>query len=181
MRTAFVLALILLVNLNCFSQVAEPKPHYVGEKYGGGIIFFVDPSGLHGLIAAPFDQSNSTCWGNAGDSKAYFLDDGSQNTQRIVTFLKTKKTLNCPAPAACLCDTLTIGNLTDWYLPSLIELGKISENTLLIGGFVNSLYCSSTEDGKSKCWSILFDPVKKKKFAFQKSQKTYSVRCIRKF
>jgi len=30
--------------------------HYIGESYGGGIIFYVYDNGLHGLIAASSDQ-----------------------------------------------------------------------------------------------------------------------------
>jgi hypothetical protein len=30
--------------------------HFVGESYGGGIVFYVTPDGLHGLIAAPSDE-----------------------------------------------------------------------------------------------------------------------------
>lgn len=33
--------------------------HYIGESYDGGIVFFVDATGQHGLIAATSDQSTS--------------------------------------------------------------------------------------------------------------------------
>ena len=36
--------------------------HTIGEHYGGGIIFYVDASGEHGLIAATADQSVSIRW-----------------------------------------------------------------------------------------------------------------------
>ncbi|AMK75618.1 MULTISPECIES: hypothetical protein [Methylomonas] len=35
-----------------------PRRHYVGERYAGGIIFYVDDDGQHGLIAALVDQSD---------------------------------------------------------------------------------------------------------------------------
>ena len=31
--------------------------HFIGESYGGGIVFWVDATGQHGLIAATSDQS----------------------------------------------------------------------------------------------------------------------------
>ncbi len=36
--------------------------HYIGESYGGGIVFYVYDNGRHGLIAATSDQSTSLVW-----------------------------------------------------------------------------------------------------------------------
>jgi hypothetical protein len=32
------------------------KKHVIGEKWGGGIVFMIDPDGHHGLIAETLDQ-----------------------------------------------------------------------------------------------------------------------------
>jgi len=37
------------------SGFANSQTLRVGQKYQGGIIFFVDSTGIHGLIAAPYD------------------------------------------------------------------------------------------------------------------------------
>src|ERR1017187_5645912 len=36
--------------------------HFIGESYGGGIVFWVDSTGQHGLIAATVDQSTAMRW-----------------------------------------------------------------------------------------------------------------------
>ena len=36
---------------------------FIGQNYGGGIIFYIDGTGQHGLIAAPSDQSAGVEWG----------------------------------------------------------------------------------------------------------------------
>ncbi|MEK7275563.1 MAG: hypothetical protein AAB110_09935, partial [Candidatus Desantisbacteria bacterium] len=36
--------------------------HYIGESYGGGIVFYVYDNGQHGLIAATADQGTNTTW-----------------------------------------------------------------------------------------------------------------------
>ena len=61
------------------SSEDEPKKHFIGEQFGGGIIFFIDETGEHGLIAAPEDQSSSIEWGCMGyHVGASFLTDGKK-------------------------------------------------------------------------------------------------------
>ena len=43
----------------------KKKIHYIGESYGGGIVFYVDDSGQHGLIATTSDQSAGASWDDA--------------------------------------------------------------------------------------------------------------------
>ena len=50
--TAFVLLALVLVSQ------AQTK-HFIGEKFGGGIVFDVSADGLHGLIAETIDQGMS--------------------------------------------------------------------------------------------------------------------------
>ena len=42
--------------------------HYIGESFGGGIVFYVYDNGKHGLIAATSDQSRGIRW-NGGLNK----------------------------------------------------------------------------------------------------------------
>lgn len=37
----------------------------LGQSYGGGIIFYIDGSGQHGLVSAPIDQSTFANWESA--------------------------------------------------------------------------------------------------------------------
>jgi len=56
MKKLFLTAFVLL-GLVLVSQ-AQTK-HTVGEKFGGGIVFYVDETGEHGLIAETIDQGVS--------------------------------------------------------------------------------------------------------------------------
>ena len=40
------------------------RTHYLGEAYGGGIIFYLYDNNQHGLIAASKDQEDGIRWYN---------------------------------------------------------------------------------------------------------------------
>ena len=48
----------VLINLVLVSQAQQNK-HTVGEKFGGGVVFFITDDGLHGLIAETIDQGKT--------------------------------------------------------------------------------------------------------------------------
>lgn len=114
----------------------------IGQKYQGGIIFYLNDTGEHGLIAYQSDLEDGP-WGcldtnpeppNPDPPSAPIAqnDDigyGEQNTLAIVNF--------CDEPniAARLAYTLDGNGYDDWYLPSINELALIYENRDLIGGF----------------------------------------------
>ena len=50
---------------------AASPVHEVGESYQGGIIFWVDAEGQHGLIAAKSDQSAGASWFDTNVASAY--------------------------------------------------------------------------------------------------------------
>ena len=50
---------------------AASPVHEVGESYQGGIIFWVDAEGQHGLIAAKADQSAGVSWFDTNVASAY--------------------------------------------------------------------------------------------------------------
>lgn len=181
MKTYFIIAIQIIVSLECLSQVNETKPHFVGEKYGGGVIFYLDPTGMHGLIAKRYDEKFTACWGNNGDFGASFMNEGARNTEIIAAFMKTRQWKNCEMPAACICDTSTYAGFTDWYLPSINELKQVYDNQQLIGNFSAWDYCSSTESSKKDCWNIHFKPHKRIIYHYKKSYSRYYIRCIRKF
>ncbi|MDB9721242.1 DUF1566 domain-containing protein, partial [Winogradskyella sp.] len=131
----------------------------IGDTHQGGIIFYLDASGCHGLIAAPGDQSTSAAWWNGSymDTRAYGsgLFEGKYNTKMIN--LQQGGTTS----AAAIC-----ANYGDfkWYLPSIEELNLMYENIGQgnalglgnIGGFDNAYYWSSTEDGNFGAWNQYF-------------------------
>jgi hypothetical protein len=62
--------------------------HFIGESYGGGIVFYVYDNGQHGLIAAIADQGDAVRW-YAGTytntiAKANGVGAGKANTAIII-------------------------------------------------------------------------------------------------
>ena len=62
--------------------VTQADAFVIGQHYGGGIIFWIDESGEHGLIAAEFDQGFNW-WGD----RHYFITGatgpGSRTRERL--------------------------------------------------------------------------------------------------
>ena len=125
----------------------------IGDTYQGGIIFYLDASGCHGLISAPTDQSTGIQWWNGSYTDTYAsgsgLFDGDGNCYRI----RRSQGACASCNAAELCLFLTLGGYSDWYLPSKYELNlmyqNIGQGNALglgnVGGFADFYYWSSTE------------------------------------
>jgi hypothetical protein len=93
----------------------EAKTHYIGESYGGGIVFHIKDNGLHGLIAETQDQGKSTLFNDAQD----YISTSSNHSREGQKF-------------------------TDWRLPTKIELLLLFPKMRLVGGFTNYEYWSSS-------------------------------------
>jgi hypothetical protein len=120
---------------------------YVGMEYQGGLIFYLDETGRHGLIAATEDLGPAPwgCFGTAITSARSF-EDGYANTQAI---LKA-----CPEAgiAARLCDQYVSGDdgklsgrYSDWFMPSAVQFSLLVQN-MGAAGFCGKTYWSSTEE-----------------------------------
>lgn len=148
----------------------------VGDFAQGGIVFWVDETGQHGLVAAKEDQSTGVRWyagtsGNtqakgdgpyAGEANTAIIiaaqvaigDDGSTNAGRICNELEVVQGGN---------------NYGDWYLPSISELKLIYDKRSVInptatsnGGTTldesaNANYWSSTETSDTNAEYQRFD------------------------
>ena len=156
----------------------------IGDTYQGGIIFYLDASGCHGLIAAPSDQSTGMQWYNGSYSVTNAVRDGigagEFNTERIIANQATG------AYAAQICANYQGGNYGDWYLPSKYELNlmylNIGQGNALglgnVGGFANFYYWSSTEyDNLNAQWQNFFNGAQ----AINNKTLTYYVRAVRAF
>jgi hypothetical protein len=125
----------------------------IGDTYQGGIIFYLDGSGCHGLVAKATDETGTYQWSPYDfNTWAYAsgIYGGAQNTKKSIA----RAVVNSQTcPAASVCDNLTSGGYTDWYLPSKDELDMMYVNLHLqgLGGFAN-FYWSSTEGGEFKAW-----------------------------
>lgn len=125
--------------------------HYVGESYGGGIVFNVYDNGLHGLIAATSDQSAGIAWSNgvlkitgaSGDG----IGAGEMNTTIAVTAQMPDDPYGNFAPKVCSDYSVTFNGVLygDWYLPSSHELNLLYAQRTIVGGFTTNRYWSSTE------------------------------------
>jgi len=127
----------------------------IGDNYQGGIIFWLDATGQHGLIAATADQSTGIQWYNDSYTTTNAVRNGvyagQYNTERIITNQGTG------SYAAQLCANYQGGNYGDWYLPSIYELNLMYLQKATIGGFGSSYYWSSTEYGNVYAWAQYFD------------------------
>ena len=125
----------------------------VGQSFGGGIIFYIDGTGQHGLISATTDQSTAAQWGCfavsiPGTSMA--LGTGQANTTLIVNACSET------GIAARICYDLSLNGYDDWFLPSKDELDQMYSQRTVIGGFTNNFYWSSTEYNVNNAWLRIF-------------------------
>ena len=132
--------------------------HYIGESYCGGIVFWVDETGKHGLIAATDDQSLGIQWGNGSIDVTAATGDGvgagEMNTMLIVSGQRDG------SYAAKLCADLVITDggvdYGDWYIPSKYELNLMYLQKATIGGFASYPYWSSNEYNYFMAWGQNF-------------------------
>lgn len=132
------------INVSAVDKITFETPLAIGDTYQGGIIFYLDANGEHGLIAAPSDQSAGIAWCSPfftlTNAQLDGVGAGEANTEVIIIS-------QGDGFAASICNDLTIGVYTDWYLPSLFELNLMYTNLHLagLGGFTAAFYWSSTE------------------------------------
>jgi hypothetical protein len=127
---------------------AEPSTPYLGQSYAGGIVFHVDGTGLHGLVAAPTDQAVwSAPWGCQGTSipTGTALGTGPTNTAAIVASCADASS------GARIADALVLNGYDDWFLPSRDELGLMFTNLQAqgLGGLGGHYWSSSQADASS--------------------------------
>lgn len=127
----------------------------IGCNYQGGIVFYLDASGKHGLVYAETENYRvEAIWG--GDGKIYTSGEfgkGAENTKKIVDlaswgteggFFNSKKV---PVQtAARICYELNHNGFRDWYLPSKAEMELLIKNTKRFGKTKYPIYLwTSTE------------------------------------
>ena len=97
----------------------------IGSYHAGGIVFFIDGSGKHGLVISPLDIGIGCAWGCQEESIPGTSDrigSGLLNTKLIIEHCKES------GFAAQLCADFTANGFSDWFLPSVKELQLVSTN-----------------------------------------------------
>lgn len=143
--------------------------HFLGENFGGGIIFQLwkdDKGAEHGLIVDIHNLSTTEIWSNEAwtliGSGAQSLWDGKSNSAAIIAQPGHTKSL------ASLCKASTSGGQNDWYLPSIDELVLLWNNRYFVNKALsaisgatplsnNALYWSSTEYNADFALTMKFD------------------------
>jgi len=119
----------------------------IGDMHQGGIIFWVDNTGQHGLVCDLQDLGKAE-WGCSGTSisgaNVKSIGTGQQNTNAILSL--------CPQSgiAAEMCNNSTAQGYSDWFLPSLDELYQMQ---LSIEAINATLVSNGRDDLRSRYWS----------------------------
>ena len=116
----------LSMVLNAASSVAAK----IGDNFGGGVVYYVDGSGQHGLIASKTDLRGHS----------YGKDEG------LFTWNDAKTG----------CNKLVSNGYRDWFLPNLWQLNQLYHNRVAVGGFAASFYWSSSESTAGDAWLQYF-------------------------
>lgn len=131
---------------------------------GGGWIFFVDYYDQYAefnyLEAAPSSCEATKAWSSANTSvptaagwAARAVGAGETNTAKIKLVFNSDTLANNAAYFATSCSA---GGKTDWFLGSLGEMKLMYDNLQGVGGFVDGIYWSSSEDSASYAWNLYF-------------------------
>ena len=134
---------VIVPGISAANPTAE-----VGQMYQGGVVVYEFQSGdfgyvvgeHHGIIAAMQDLAEASfgCYNISMNAVNSAVGSGAQNTDNIVNGCTQETT------AALLCWNLVLNGYSDWYLPSMDELGILYQNRVLLQMY-NSNYWSSTE------------------------------------
>ena len=129
-------------------MVFTTSSFYIGQAYGGGVIFYLNSTGDQGLIVAPYDQATGAQWGCNGTviGTSTAFNAGPTNTTSIVIGCSQAGT------AARICDELLLNGYDDWFLPSKDELNIMYQQKAVIPNLGTCSYWSSSEGGSTYVW-----------------------------
>lgn len=160
MKTHFNVVFILILSysfLFYINTTAYSQPFTIGQKYRGGIIFYLDSTGSHGLIAATSDQGKTL--GRSGRLSGK-RDEGKSKLDPFC-LSRSRESLDDATVAKRVCSyyTTTVKDITyhTWYLPSRHELNLLYSQKSVVGDFTDSFYWSSTlDDMRGGYWLLDF-------------------------
>lgn len=169
------------------------KTYKVGDFAHGGIVFWVDESGQHGLVCAKSDQGTAM-WYAGTNIKTMARGNGPKSGElNTAIIIASQGEGTGVIYAARLCNELLITeggkSYGDWYLPSISELVLMYNNRNIInataianGGsnFSTDFYTTSTETGGTTIYGQSFSGGNVSSTAV-KFRDDFKVRAIRAF
>lgn len=102
----------------------------VGEHYRGGIVFYVDGSGEHGLVAAKTNITGKSNGMKPGNFSWYDAKEACKNFES--------------------------DGYHDWFLPNAWQLNQLYKKKDVVGGFADHIYWSSSQDDGEDAWYLYF-------------------------
>ena len=136
-----------------YEVTENPATYAAGDFVQGGLYTFTDSG--YAYITAEADQSTSAQWGCQGTlilegATPEAIGQGVINTPTIVATCATA------GIAARLADQLVLNGFSDWFLPSLEELGMMWTELASagLGSFVNQSYWSSTQADATQAYTV---------------------------
>jgi hypothetical protein len=167
----------------------------VGDFALGGIVFWLDESGQHGLVCAKEDQSTAARWSAGYITNTMAKGDGPLSGEMNTAIIIANQGYGDGTTyAARICNELQITEngktYGDWYLPSRNELTLMYENRGAInttatanGGssFASWMYWSSTEIDGTKAYLVWFYDNTGQSDPKEKYFSGFNVRAIRAF
>jgi hypothetical protein len=152
------------LGYDCEENITE---YVIGMEAEGGIVFYVDETGQHGLVGAMEDLDGGYEWGcyleNVFGAGGTSISTGYQNTMEIVNQGCSTEYGGITAAEATV--SYESDGYSDWYLPSIDELVEMY-NTIGNGGLQGNVggfevsndphYWSSSEQGNISVWFVYF-------------------------
>ena len=143
---------LILPTPQVVTKVA-PSLYKIGDTVLGGKIAYIlqqgdpgyDANLQHGLVAAISDQSTAIRWYNGAYKKTGATGTAIWTVLANTTSIISSQGETISTYAAGLARAYKGGGYDDWFLPSKDELNKLYINKVIIGGFVNNNYWSSSE------------------------------------
>lgn len=117
------------------SSSSAVSNHYIGELYGGGIVFWVSPNGNNGLIMSLEDLNTGIAWSNITNLNVVYANDIHDGLNNSIAITEQP---GHTTSAAKICLDYVYNGFDDWYLPSTWELSKIYENSYEINNVLKN-------------------------------------------
>jgi hypothetical protein len=169
MKNKLLFSLICIIACNllivgCKKEEEElPQPtnpsvpmFKIGQNLGGGVVFYIDESGMHGLVVDTSNTLGKKAWCSGSllptNATSTAVGTGAGNSEIIVASVGQGNY------AALACEEMILNGYNDWFLPSKEELYFLyfQKSQGKINGLNYDFYWSSSETSQDGAWSQSF-------------------------